>query len=130
MLTYKDSYDNLYPQEKIAECLRLWNNGLNKDNYNGGFTLVDKDGFRSNIAIVISNGRGKVFLAKRLGQKAWQFPQGGIDAGESAEQALYRELYEEVGLQKQDVEIVQQSKRWLRYHIPENMQRKNRRPAA
>ena len=128
MLKCKDSGDNLYPQEKIAECPRLWNNGLNKDNYNGGFTLVDKDGFRSNVAIVISNGRGKIFLAKRLGQRAWQFPQGGIDAGESAEQALYRELYEEVGLQKQDVEIVQQSKRWLRYHIPENMQRKNSTP--
>jgi putative (di)nucleoside polyphosphate hydrolase len=40
--------------------------------------MVDKDGFRSNVAIVISNGMGKLFWAKRLGQNAWQFPQGGM----------------------------------------------------
>lgn len=97
-------------------------------NFTGSFTLLDKDGFRSNVAIVIGNGRGKVFWAKRLGQRAWQFPQGGIDPGESAEQALYRELYEEVGLESGDVKIVQQSKRWLRYHIPEKMQRKHSLP--
>lgn len=90
--------------------------------------MVDKDGFRSNVAIVISNGRGQVFLGKRVGQRAWQFPQGGIDPGETVEQALYRELYEEVGLQSQDVEIIQQSRRWLRYHIPEKMQRKHSVP--
>lgn len=50
--------------------------------------MVDKDGFRANIAIIISDGLGKVLLAKRLGQNAWQFPQGGIDKGESVEQAL------------------------------------------
>ena len=69
--------------------------------------MLDKDGFRSNVAIVISNGRGKVFWAKRVGQRAWQFPQGGIDLGESPEQALYRELYEEVGLESGDVKIIQ-----------------------
>tara|TARA_B100001248_G_C27298518_1_gene415949 strand:+ start:166 stop:654 length:489 start_codon:yes stop_codon:yes gene_type:complete len=90
--------------------------------------LLDKDGFRSNVAIIISNGRGQVLLAKRLGQRSWQFPQGGVDTGESVEQALYRELYEEVGLQQDDVEIIQQSKRWLRYRIPENMQRKRSLP--
>jgi putative (di)nucleoside polyphosphate hydrolase len=90
--------------------------------------LVDKDGFRANVAMVISNGRGQIFWAKRLGQKAWQFPQGGIDRGESAEEALFRELYEEVGLQRKDVKIVKKSKRWLRYHIPEKMQRKNSQP--
>lgn len=89
---------------------------------------MDKDGYRSNVAIVISNGCGQVLLAKRLGQRAWQFPQGGIDTGESVEQALYRELYEEVGLQQDDVQIIQQSKRWLRYRIPENMQRKRSLP--
>lgn len=90
--------------------------------------MLDKDGFRSNVAIIISNGRGKVLLAKRLGQRSWQFPQGGLDTGESVEQALYRELYEEIGLQQDDVEIIQQSKRWLRYRIPKNMQRKRSLP--
>ncbi len=94
----------------------------------GNFTLVDKDGFRSNVAMVIGNGRGKLFWAKRVGQRAWQFPQGGIDPGESAEQALYRELYEEVGLEAGDVKIVQQTKKWLRYQIPERMQRKHSNP--
>jgi len=94
----------------------------------GIFKLVDQDGYRSNVAMVISNGRGQVFWAKRMGQRAWQFPQGGIDEGESVEQALYRELYEEVGLEPGDVKIVQQTKRWLRYNIPEKMQRKHSKP--
>ena len=94
----------------------------------GIFKLVDKDGYRSNVAMVISNGRGQVFWAKRVGQRAWQFPQGGIDQGETAEQALYRELYEEVGLEAGDVKIIQQTKRWLRYNIPEKMQRKHSKP--
>lgn len=86
--------------------------------------MVDKDGFRANVAMVISDGLGKLFWAKRLGQQAWQFPQGGVSAGESAEQALYRELYEEVGLESGDVKIIQHTKKWLRYHIPPQMQRK------
>ena len=90
--------------------------------------MVDKDGFRSNIAIVISDGLGRVLFAKRLGQRAWQFPQGGIDKGESVEQALYRELYEEVGLERSDVRIIQRTKKWLRYRIPVSMQRKNSKP--
>ena len=90
--------------------------------------MVDKDGFRSNVAIVIGDGKGNLFWAKRLGQTAWQFPQGGIDRGESAEDALYRELYEEVGLGSGDVKIIQRSKRWLKYRIPEQMQRKNSKP--
>ena len=90
--------------------------------------MVDKDGFRSNVAIVIGDGQGKVFWAKRLGQNAWQFPQGGVNAGESAEQALYRELYEEVGLESTDVKIIQRSKKWLRYHIPVQMQRMHSKP--
>ena len=90
--------------------------------------MVDKDGFRSNVAIVIGDGNGRLFWAKRIRQQAWQFPQGGIDRGESAEDALYRELYEEVGLKSNDVKIIQRSKRWLRYHIPEQMQRKHTKP--
>jgi len=90
--------------------------------------LVDKDGYRSNVAIVIGDGNGRLFWAKRVGQQAWQFPQGGIDHGESVEDALYRELYEEVGLKSGDVKILQRSKRWLRYNIPEQMQRKHSKP--
>ena len=92
--------------------------------------MLDKEGFRANVAIVISDGAGRLFWAKRIGQNAWQFPQGGIDTGESPEDALYRELYEEVGLESSDVKLLCQSKRWLRYHIPEPMRRKRSAPVC
>ena len=101
-------------QEKIAEFPRLWNNGALCITVDGIFKLVDKDGFRANVAMVISNGRGQILLAKRVGQKAWQFPQGGIDQGESAQQALFRELYEEVGLKPEHVKLLACTRSWLR----------------
>ena len=87
-------------------------------------TSLDKDGFRPNVAIVLSDGFGKVFLAKRIGQQAWQFPQGGVDPNESVEEALYRELYEEIGLRPEDVKVIQTTRRWLRYKIPPQFRRK------
>ncbi|MDE0841344.1 MAG: RNA pyrophosphohydrolase [Porticoccaceae bacterium] len=92
--------------------------------------MLDKEGFRSNIAIVLSDGYGKVFWAKRVGQAAWQFPQGGVDSHESPEQALYRELHEEIGLRPGDVSIIQSTRRWLRYKIPVAMQRKSQKPVC
>ena len=92
--------------------------------------MLDKDGFRSNVAIVIADGRGHLFWAKRINQNAWQFPQGGINEGESPEDALYRELYEEVGLESGDVKLLDSSKKWLRYYIPKHMQRKRANPVC
>ena len=67
---------------------------------------VDRDGFRPNVAIVVQNDQGRLLWARRVGgYDAWQFPQGGILDGESAEDALFRELYEEVGLTDASVEI-------------------------
>ena len=81
--------------------------------------MIDADGFRSNVGIVLVNREGRLFWAKRIGQKnAWQFPQGGINENETAETALYRELAEEIGLVRDDVEILGCSKEWLRYHLP------------
>lgn len=71
--------------------------------------MIDGDGYRPNVGIVICNSHGQVFWARRYGQHSWQFPQGGIDEGETPEQAMYRELYEEVGLTKKDVRIVASS---------------------
>ena len=72
------------------------------------------------------NKLGQVLWAKRLGkQGAWQFPQGGIDEGETPEGALYRELHEEVGLLSEAVKILGQTKGWLKYNLPEHMVRKN-----
>jgi putative (di)nucleoside polyphosphate hydrolase len=90
--------------------------------------VIDRDGYRHNVGIMIANGRGELLWGKRVGQDAWQFPQGGVDQGESAEQALYRELYEEVGLQEHDVELLATTRNWLRYKLPKKYIRKNCKP--
>ena len=87
---------------------------------------MDKKNYRKGVGIVIVNPDGQFFLGKRIGKEAWQFPQGGIDEGESPEDALYRELYEETGLKKDRVEIVTVSNKWLVYHIPHIFQRSKR----
>ena len=89
---------------------------------------IDNDGFRANVGIILADGAGQLMLAKRVGQEAWQFPQGGIDAGEKLADALYRELYEEVGLEAEDVEVLAQTRGWLRYRLPSRYIRHNRSP--
>jgi len=83
--------------------------------------------YRKGVGMVIVNRKGQFFLGKRIGADAWQFPQGGIDEGETPEVALYRELYEETGLKKEKVEIIDISKKWLVYHIPHVFQRSNKK---
>ena len=90
--------------------------------------MIDFDGYRPNVGIVICNRKGQVLWAKRCGQNSWQFPQGGINDNESAEQAMYRELYEEVGLQPKDVRILYVSKHWLRYKLPKRLLRYDSKP--
>ena len=90
--------------------------------------MIDAQGFRSNVGIIICNCEGKLLWAKRIGQNAWQFPQGGIKQGESLEQALYRELDEEVGLQQQHVRVVHRTKDWLHYRLPKNFIRHHTNP--
>ena len=89
--------------------------------------MIDGDGYRLNVGIVICNNHGQVFWAKRYGQHSWQFPQGGIDKGEKVREAMYRELHEETGLEQDTVEILSISKRWLVYHIPHVFQRHNKK---
>lgn len=90
--------------------------------------MIDTDGFRPNVGIILANQRGEVLWARRIGQNAWQFPQGGIDGNETPEEALYRELGEEVGLRQQDVEIISCTRGWLRYRLPRRMVRHHSRP--
>ncbi len=90
--------------------------------------MIDSDGYRANVGIILSNRKGNVLWARRMGQDAWQFPQGGINPEESAEQAMYRELWEEVGLQSSDVEIIAATNSWLRYKLPKRMVRRNCQP--
>ncbi len=91
--------------------------------------MIDAQGFRPNVGIVIANDAGRLLWARRVGgRNAWQFPQGGINDGESAEEALYRELEEEVGLAPDAVELVGSTRGWLRYHLPKRYQRKGQQP--
>jgi putative (di)nucleoside polyphosphate hydrolase len=84
--------------------------------------MIDTDGYRPNVGIILANTEGKVLWARRVGnQDAWQFPQGGIQHGEEPEAALYRELKEEVGLQPADVSILACTQGWLRYRLPERL---------
>lgn len=81
--------------------------------------MLDREGYRPNVGIVLLNARNQVFWGKRVSAHSWQFPQGGIKQGESPEQAMYRELHEEVGLQPNHVRILGRTKDWLRYDVPE-----------
>ena len=83
--------------------------------------MIDTDGYRANVGIILTRPDGRVFWARRIGQDAWQFPQGGICQGESHEQALYRELQEEVGLHQEDVKVIAASKEWHKYHLPKHL---------
>ena len=80
--------------------------------------MIDSNGFRPNVGIIICNKLGQLLWAKRIKQDAWQFPQGGIKEAETTEEALFRELSEEVGLCKDDVRILSQTSEWLKYRLP------------
>lgn len=75
--------------------------------------------------MVVHNRRGQVLWARRVGEDWWQFPQGGVQRGETAEQAMYRELREEVGLPPSAVEVVAHSRDWFRYRVPAAYRRRN-----
>ena len=96
--------------------------------FSGNCTVIDEDGYRPNVGIILANREGQVLWARRVGQNAWQFPQGGIAENETPEDALYRELREEIGLQNQDVEIVGCTSGWLRYRLPKRFLRYRSRP--
>jgi len=90
--------------------------------------MIDADGYRLNVGIVLCNDEGRVFWARRLGMDSWQFPQGGIKHRESPRTAMYRELYEEVGLRYRDVQLIGRTRHWLRYELPERYIRRHSYP--
>ena len=89
--------------------------------------MLDKEGYRPNVGIVLANQRNEVFWGKRVNQHAWQFPQGGIKQGETPLAAMYRELEEEIGLQRGHVRILGRTREWLRYEVPAKWQQRNDR---
>jgi putative (di)nucleoside polyphosphate hydrolase len=90
--------------------------------------VIDADGFRPNVGIILSNSAGQVLWARRAGHDAWQFPQGGISENESPEEAMYRELWEEVGLERDHVKIISSTRGWLRYRLPRRFIRHDNSP--
>ncbi len=90
--------------------------------------VIDSEGFRANVGIVLMRDAGQVFLGRRFRGRGWQFPQGGMRRGEQLEESLYRELHEEVGLSSNDVEVLGSTSSWLRYRLPARYIRRNRRP--
>jgi len=92
--------------------------------------VIDSDGFRPNVGIILANSQGQVLWARRIGQSSWQFPQGGINEGETPEQAMYREVEEEIGLKASDIEIVAVTRGWLRYRLPKRMIRHHSLPVC
>lgn len=88
-----------------------------------GEPIIDKDGFRSNIGIILANTHNQLFWAKRIRRDAWQFPQGGMHKYETPEDTLFRELNEEIGVSEKDVRILARTRQWLRYRIPKRLMR-------
>ena len=68
--------------------------------------MLDREGYRPNVGIILANRKNEVFWGKRINQHAWQFPQGGINRGETPVDAMYRELEEEIGLEPPHVQIL------------------------
>ncbi|WP_311221724.1 MULTISPECIES: RNA pyrophosphohydrolase [unclassified Acidovorax] len=89
--------------------------------------MLDRDGFRPNVGIILLNQKNQVFWGKRIRTHSWQFPQGGIDRGETPEQAMFRELHEEVGLHPLHVRVVARTRDWLRYEVPDRYIRRDAR---
>jgi putative (di)nucleoside polyphosphate hydrolase len=82
--------------------------------------MLDKEGYRPNVGIVLANAKNEVFWGKRIREHSWQFPQGGMKHGETPEQAMYRELQEEIGLLPEHVRIIGRTRDWLRYEVPDH----------
>jgi putative (di)nucleoside polyphosphate hydrolase len=89
--------------------------------------MLDREGFRPNVGIVLLNQRNQVFWGKRIRTHSWQFPQGGIQYGETPEQAMFRELHEEVGLLREHVRVLARTRDWLRYEVPDHFIRRDAR---
>jgi len=92
--------------------------------------MIDEDGYRPNVGIIIVNKEGKLFWGKRVHQDAWQFPQGGIRQSETPQQAVFRELKEEVGLEPKDVRVLGRTQEWLFYDLPKHLIRHNSYPVC
>jgi putative (di)nucleoside polyphosphate hydrolase len=112
----------------LVSAQSLWNN-LPAESASINMTdFIDAEGFRANVGIVLIRDDRQVFLGGRTGGRGWQFPQGGVQRDESPEEALFRELKEEIGLDQGDVELVAATRNWLRYRLPRQYVRRHSNP--
>ena len=89
--------------------------------------MIDPDGYRPNVGIVLMHSDGRLFWARRVRRDGWQFPQGGMNSDETPIEAMYRELHEETGLLPRHVEVLGATPGWLRYRLPERSIRRHER---
>jgi putative (di)nucleoside polyphosphate hydrolase len=92
--------------------------------------VIDPDGFRPNVGIVLMRTDGRLFWARRVNRDGWQFPQGGMNTDETPLEAMYRELHEEVGLLPEHVEVLGATPGWLRYRLPKRCVRYGTKPVC
>ena len=92
--------------------------------------MIDVDGYRPNVGIVLLNAAGQLFWARRVNRDGWQFPQGGMRSDETPLEAMYRELEEETGLAPHHVEVITATHGWLRYRLPSRYVRHHQRPTC
>ena len=87
--------------------------------------MSEESNYRLNVGLIIVNNYGKVLICKRKNSNQWQFPQGGIDKGESPIEAAKREIFEEVGIKSSQIRVLGKIKDWVKYEIPKKLAKKN-----
>lgn len=87
--------------------------------------VIDPDGYRPNVGIVLMHPDGRLFWARRVRRDGWQFPQGGMNTDETPVEAMYRELHEETGLSAAHVDVLGATPGWLRYRLPSRAVRRD-----
>lgn len=79
--------------------------------------------FRAGVGAVIADGRGRVLVCERKDiPGAWQFPQGGMEQGEEAIDAAFREIAEETGIRATSLRLVRRYPELLAYELPREAQ--------
>ncbi len=82
--------------------------------------------YRSGVGIVLLNAKKEIFVGKRIDNNsdAWQMPQGGLDAGEEEDVAMFRELKEETGIDQTSIKVLYKSNGHHYYNLPYKLQKK------